>query len=104
MPEHRAKIEIFLWKGIRCPIMLNEGAYGARCAFRTKSERCPIAVLKGVHLLFDDIGRGADAAGKQGGDFKDGQTDLLKPRDDRPAAGRFFDEPPARCLFREVNL
>ena len=84
--------------------MLDESADCARCAFWAQGQRSPIPVGKRVHLLLDDICRGANAPGKEFSKFEDGDTDLLIPVTERPASRRILNQTPPRRLFRKDIL
>ena len=53
------------------------GAADGRGALRAQRQRAPAAVLEGEHLLADDVGRGADAAGEQLGRLERRRLDPL---------------------------
>ncbi len=73
--------------------MLAISPHHRRCPFRPQGQRIIAAIVKGIHLLFDDIGRFADGAFKEFGFFHDGNADFGK------TVGL---EDPARCLFHKL--
>src|SRR5437879_253601 len=104
MAEHRTDVEIFLWEWIGRPIVLDEGADRACCAFRAQGQRGSIPVGKCVHLLLDDICLRANAPGKERSEFENGDTDLLIPVAERPAPRRILNQTPPRGLLRKNIL
>jgi hypothetical protein len=57
-------------------LVLNVGPHDGGGGFGPQGELVAAAVGEGVHLLFDDVGVFADAAGEQFGFFHDGHADL----------------------------
>ena len=56
--------------------VLHGGAYAAGSAFRAQGQAVAVAILKGVHLLLDNVGDLADGAREQRGLLDDGRADL----------------------------
>ena len=81
--------------------MLNVGAHDRGRSLRTQGDQVALAVGKGVHLLFDDIGVFANAARKQFRALHDRNTDFFEPEIFKQRTSRAFDLLPDLDLSRK---
>jgi hypothetical protein len=84
--------------------VLDVGAADRRRALRTQGDAAPALVLEGEHLLADDVGRLADAAGEQLGVLEDRRVDppISGPRQD-PGGGALDPVAELRLLGKDVE-
>ncbi len=76
VPKHGSAVPEPLYL-IEQQAMLKTRPHTAGSALRPQGEAVTIAVLEGIHLLFDDIRDLADGAFEQVGHLQDGHTDLV---------------------------
>jgi hypothetical protein len=89
--EHRARREDLERQMLPEFAVRHEGAADAGGVFRSQGQRFVAAILEGVHLLGDHVGRLADAAREQLGELEDGRGHLAIAVEARHVARRFDD-------------
>ena len=82
-------------------IMLHHRPHTARCALRTQGHAVVIAIRKGVHLFFDNIGDFTNRAGKEVGRLDNGQAHFRVAVAGQYLEGGSLHRLPQRRLFGE---
>ena len=99
--EHGADVIQLLDTGKLIHPVLDVGTDHRRGGFRAQGERTAVAVLEGIHLLGDDVGFRAHAAGEQPGFLKDRRADFLIVVSAEHAARHVLDVVPRGAGRRE---
>ena len=104
VPEHGADGIETLHRKLRLQAMLDKGPQHRGGALRPHGDRIAVAVGKGVHLFFDDIGGLADGSGEQLGFFQDRHPDFGEPEAVEDIPGGCLDMLPDSNLIGEDIL
>ncbi|MNE77116.1 hypothetical protein D3C80_1734040 [compost metagenome] len=82
--------------------MFNTGTHAARRTFRTQRQAFAVAVVKGIHFFFHDVGHFTDSAFKQWGLLYNRHTDFTVAVAAEHMFQRSFDALPQCGIFRQV--
>jgi len=82
--------------------MFDTGAHAAGRSFRAQRQAFTVAILKGVHFFFHDIGHFTDRAFKQWGLLYNRHTDFAVAVTAEYLFQSTFDTLPQRRVFRQV--